>query len=250
MSNPRLAEVTTAVVKSISQALSDQKVTNDEFFAAVGFLTDLTQRGELGLLTDALALTRVVDDNTHPFEAEGATATNVLGPYYREGAPFIENGGSVSPDNEPGEPLYISGRVVGLDGNPIENAVIEVWQSNAQGEYEHQTSGKEDYYLRRALKTDGDGRYEFRTIKPSPYEIPKEGPVGTLLNMLDWHAFRPAHIHFKIAGDSHPTLVTQLYFTDDEWLHNDRVNAAKDSLAVPITAKGDHLEATFDVTLI
>jgi catechol 1,2-dioxygenase len=250
MSNPRLQEVTTALVKCVTQVLHDHRVTEEEFYPAVEFLADLVQKGELGLLADALGLTRIVDDNTHRVEQQGGTASNVLGPYYREGAPFIENGQSVAPDGEPGEPLVVTGRVTGTSGDPLADAVVDVWQCNANGEYEHQTTGNADYYLRRRLRTDAEGRYTFRTVKPVPYEIPNSGPVGSLLAQLDWHAFRPAHIHFKVSMPSHLTLVTQMYFERDEWLHNDRVNAAKDQLAVTLTEADGTQQAAFDIRLV
>jgi catechol 1,2-dioxygenase len=247
--NPRLQEVTTALVHSVAQVLHDHRVTEAEFYPAVGFLADLAQKGELGLLTDALGLTRIVDDNTHRAEEQGGTPSNVLGPYYREGAPFIDNGGNVAPDGEPGEPLKVTGQVTDTAGQPLAGAVIDVWQCNASGEYEHQVTGKDDYYLRRRLRTDAEGRYSFRTVRPVPYEIPKSGPVGTLLAMLDWHAFRPAHIHFKVTAEGQAPLVTQMYFADDDWLHDDRVNAAKDDLAVKVTHTNGTARAEFDVRL-
>jgi catechol 1,2-dioxygenase len=247
--NPRLQEVTTALVKSVVQVLHDHRVTEAEFYPAVEFLAGLAEQGELGLLTDALGLTRIVDDNTHRAEEQGGTPSNVLGPYYREGAPFIDNGGRVAPDGEPGRALLVSGRVTDTAGRPVSGSVVDVWQCNASGEYEHQTTGKEDYYLRRRLRTDAEGRYSFQTIRPVPYEIPKSGPVGTLLAMLDWHAFRPAHIHFKVTGDGQAPLVTQMYFADDEWLHNDRVNAAKGELAVNVTDGDGPARAEFDIRL-
>ena len=249
MPNPRLQEVTTALVKSVAQVLHDHRVTEEEFYPAVGFLADLAQKGELGLLTDALGLTRVVDDNTHRAEERGGTPSNVLGPYYREGAPFIDNGGDVAPAGEPGDPLVVRGVVTDTTGRPLAGAVVDVWQCSATGEYEHQATGKDDYYLRRRLRTDAQGRYEFRTIRPVPYEIPKSGPVGTLLANLDWHAFRPAHIHFKVSADAQATLVTQMYFADDEWIHDDRVNAAKDDLAVKVSTVDGAAQAEFDIRL-
>lgn len=249
MSDIRTVEVTTALVKSVRQILADYKITEDEFYPAVEFLADLAQKGELGLLTDALGLTRVIDDNTHQMEQRGGTASNVLGPYYRPGAPFIENGGSIAPDGEPGEPFLVSGVVTDCDGNPKAGALLDVWQANAQGEYEHQVTGKDDFYLRRKLLADDAGRYSFSTVRPVPYEIPKSGPVGSLLATLGWHAFRPAHIHFKVEADGCEPLTTQLYFEGDQYLDDDRVQAAKRELAMPIAADGDALRATFDIRL-
>ena len=67
--------------------------------------------------------------------------------------------------------------------------------------------------------------------------------------MLGWHAFRPAHVHFKVTAEGQAPLVTQMYFAGDEWLHDDRINAAKEELAVKVTRADGTGRADFDIRL-
>jgi protocatechuate 3,4-dioxygenase, beta subunit len=118
---------------------------------------------------------------------------------------------TVQHSGEPlGERMKVTGRVLDGDGRPVRHQLVEVWQANAGGRYRHEKdqhpapidpnfSG-----LGRCL-TDGDGRYEFTTIRPGPY------PWRNHRN-----AWRPAHIHFSLFGtDFTQRLVTQMYFPGD-----------------------------------
>lgn len=109
-----------------------------------------------------------------------------------------------------GERVLIHGKVLDQFGAPVPNTLVEIWQANAGGRYRH----RNDRYLAPLdpnfggvgrTRTDSEGRYVFRTIRPGPYPWPN-GPN-------DW---RPAHIHFSVMGPSIATrLVTQLYFEGD-----------------------------------
>jgi protocatechuate 3,4-dioxygenase beta subunit len=109
-----------------------------------------------------------------------------------------------------GERIIVHGTVREQFGRPVRGALVEVWQANASGRYRH----KKDQYLGALdpnfggcgrMLTDEDGHYVFRTIRPGPY------PWRNRIN--DW---RPAHIHFAIAGDGWAQrLVTQMYFEGD-----------------------------------
>ncbi|MGH2721511.1 MAG: catechol 1,2-dioxygenase, partial [Actinomycetota bacterium] len=101
--------------------------------------------------------------------------------------------------------------------------------------------GVPDYNLRGRIKTDEDGRYEVRTVLPSPYEIPKTGATGKLLHALGRHAFRPGHIHFKVSCGNFRPLTTQLYFEGDPWLGSDVVGAVKSSLVMPLEKRDDEI---------
>jgi hydroxyquinol 1,2-dioxygenase len=81
----------------------------------------------------------------------------------------------------PGIPLVLTGTVRSLDGEPIPNAIVDVWQPDGEGVYEAQKPGLEGAYLRGVYRTDKDGRYVVRTVAPIGYTIPLDGPVGDLV---------------------------------------------------------------------
>ncbi len=97
------------------------------------------------------------------------------------------------------------GRVLNAGGEPVSGARIEIWQANAHGRYAHPADDNPapldpNFQGYAKLLTDADGRYRFKTIKPSAY------PAGAFM--------RPAHIHFDVTGKL-DRLVTQMYFPDD-----------------------------------
>ncbi len=169
-----------------------------------------------------------------------ATEKNILGPYYRKGAPYR---GKVSPPLEPGEVLLVKGRVWGLDKKrPLAGAVLDVWQANAAGHYDNEDDAHPpaadsfDYRLR--LITDENGYYEYETIHPGRYKI-------------DANVWRPAHIHYMVAAPKYVTLVTQMYFDGDP--HNKKDQFIRDSLIMPVkkVTKGSssYELITFDIVL-
>lgn len=117
-----------------------------------------------------------------------------------------------------GERIVVTGRVLAEGGKPVRGALIEVWQANAAGRYQHKNDGHNAPLdpnftgCGRAL-TDSHGRYKFLSIKPGAY------PWGNHHN-----AWRPAHIHFSIFGDGLLSrLVTQMYFPGDPLLPFDPI---------------------------
>ena len=86
--------------------------------------------------------------------------------------------------------------------------------------------------LRANFRTDADGRYWFRTVRPLGYSIPMDGPVGAMVRAQNRHGFRPSHIHFLIGGEGYRELVTALYFGDDEHIDSDTVFGVSGSLVV------------------
>jgi protocatechuate 3,4-dioxygenase, beta subunit len=109
-----------------------------------------------------------------------------------------------------GERITVSGRLLDVDGRPIRDSLVEIWQCNAAGRYRHRWDDwpapvDPNFGGAGRTVTDADGRYEFLTIKPGPY------PWGNHPN-----AWRPAHIHFSLLGRSfEQRLVTQMYFPGD-----------------------------------
>jgi catechol 1,2-dioxygenase len=218
-------------------------VSTDEYLQALAFLTEVGRSDEMILLGDVMHLSIAIDDMTHR-DATGGTATNVEGPFYIPDSPFLEPPYRLCSFDEPGHPLIVTGRVTDSStGEPVPSAVLDLWQASADGFYEMQKPERGPAYLRGKVPVDSDGRFEFRTIVPASYEIPKEGPVGQLLAFLDRHAFRANHIHFKMDAEGYKSLTTQIFFSDNEWLRSDTVGAVKDDLIVDLAEDADEVRA-------
>lgn len=102
-----------------------------------------------------------------------------------------------------GEVLVIEGQVLDVNGDPVVDAAVEIWQTDANGVYNHpgDTDGSnllDDFQYFGTSITDNNGNYSFRTIKPNVYE-----------------ALRPPHIHVKVKIDGLEVLTTQFYFEED-----------------------------------
>ncbi|MGH2522622.1 MAG: 6-chlorohydroxyquinol-1,2-dioxygenase, partial [Anaerolineales bacterium] len=87
--------------------------------------------------------------------------------------------------------------------------------------------------LRGVFHADAEGRYVFRTIKPSSYPIPHDGPVGRMLMAMGRDPYRPAHIHFIVSAASHKPVTTELFVEGDPYLDSDAVFGVRESLVVP-----------------
>ncbi|MFI5134905.1 MAG: hypothetical protein ACHQD9_03530, partial [Chitinophagales bacterium] len=139
-------------------------------------------------------------------EGDTPTTTDILGPFYRPGAPMRTN---INPPDFKGTPLNLSGIIYKDDGKtPFKNCLIEVWQCDVNGVYDNFS---DDYVYRGAAKTGDDGAYQFITTHPIPYAINDEKTK-----------FRPAHIHMRIAGEAgDQDLITQIYFKGDSHIPED-----------------------------
>jgi len=87
--------------------------------------------------------------------------------------------------------------------------------------------------LRGIFHSDAEGRFVFRTIKPSFYPIPDDGPVGQMLIGLGRHPYRPAHIHFIVSAEGYNSVTTELFVEGDPYIDSDAVFGVRDSLVVP-----------------
>ena len=234
--DPRARQVSEALIRHLHAFVREIEPTQAEWAAGIAFLTRTGQmcddkRQEFILLSDTLGVSMLVDAINHRQPA-GATETTVLGPFYVERPPEFPGGADIS-GGMPGQPLYVDGTVATLDGTPIADAIVDVWHADAEGGYDVQRPG--DLAGRARLRTDAAGRFHFRTIRPSSYPVPHDGPVGDMLAAQGRHPYRPAHVHFMIAAPGHETLVTHVFADGDDYLDSDVVFGVKDSIIRPYT---------------
>jgi protocatechuate 3,4-dioxygenase beta subunit len=200
-----------------------------DFLTAVGHLTD-DRRQEFILLSDTLGVSAMVDLVRHRHLGRD-TASSLLGPFYRAGAPELAYGANIA-GATPGEPIKIRGRVTDGHGQAIADATLDVWQAAPSGKYDIQKDDPTKMNLRGRFHTDADGRYEFRSVKPKSYPVPDDGPVGVLLRAQGRHPYRPAHIHFILTAEGYEPLITAVYIAGDAYIESDAVFGAKPSLTV------------------
>ncbi|MTE01951.1 6-chlorohydroxyquinol-1,2-dioxygenase [Paracoccus sp. YIM 132242] len=253
----RLATVMESLVRHLHDFVKDVGLTQEEWEYGIGFLTQTGQicsgeRQEFILLSDVLGVSMLVDaiNNRRP---AGATENTVFGPFHVDGAPLRAMGDTISLDGK-GESCLFEGRVLDLDGNPVEGATVDVWSDNADGYYDVQQPGIQPKWNNRGRFITGpDGAYAFRGIKPVSYPIPDDGPVGQMLGHLGRHPYRPAHMHYLVTAPGYQRLVTHTFVGGDEYLTSDAVFGVKDSLVAPYERLegGDTLwRSPFDFVLV
>ncbi|MCL4106102.1 UNVERIFIED_CONTAM: hypothetical protein GTU68_058408 [Idotea baltica] len=206
--------------------------------------TKLTRRGVLGIGAAAASLLTLptAAQTTHT----KATPWQTEGPYFPtrdqsdKDADLTQIEGHTS--TALGEVIEVQGRVLDTDGNPITGALIDIWQANAAGRYDHESDPSQapldvNFQGWARLVTGEDGRYSLRTIRPGAYAVD-----------VQWT--RPAHIHYKVARRGFKEITTQLYFKGDPLIDIDRL-----ILAVPQSERGSLIgdfsdgSATFNVVL-
>ena len=233
--DPRAKEVMTSMIRHLHAFIKEVRLTQDEWETAIGYLYDTGQisgptRNEFVLTSDTLGISSLVDIiNSNP---DGGTEASVLGPFYIEGSKMVEVGTNLIGDSE-GEPTVVSGVVRTLGGDPIEGAMVDVWQTAANGLYENQDPEQPENNLRCRMLTGKDGYYQFSTIKPVSYKVPTDGPVGRMLDLQGRHAWRPSHLHYKVSAAGHRNLITEVFCEEDEYIEEDAVFGVRKSLAVP-----------------
>jgi hydroxyquinol 1,2-dioxygenase len=233
-SDARLREIMQALVRHLHGFAADVGLTQEEWQAAIGVLTATghitdEQRQEFILWSDALGLSMYVDAIARTLP-EGATESTVQGPFYVPGSPLREYGADIA-EQEAGTPAWVYGRVVDvITGEPIAGAEIDVWQNGDNRLYAVQDPNSPEEHLRGRFQAREDGSYAFRAVRPVPYPIPDDGPVGQMLDATGRHPWRPAHIHMIVRAPGYQTLVTHIFDRESEYLDSDAVFAVKASL--------------------
>jgi catechol 1,2-dioxygenase len=171
------------------------------------------------------------------YVGDSPTTTDILGPFYRPGAPIRSN---IVPSNSSGSPMTLMGTIFKEDGKtPLKNALIEIWQCDEKEFYDN---ASDDYRFRGGLKTTTNGKYEFKTIVPVPYKA----------NRDDESSWRPAHIHMRVSVANQQDLITQLYFKGDKYVDKDPWSSSPQAinriLTISKNGTGEN-EVRFDVVM-
>jgi hydroxyquinol 1,2-dioxygenase len=240
--NPRLKQILTALVTHLHDFARELSLTEDEWMQGIQFLTATGQkcdakRQEFILLSDTLGLSMLVVAMNHAKPA-GATEATVFGPFHVEDAPRVEQGADLAGD-APGVPFFVEARIGDLAGRPIAGAEVDVWQADDDGLYDVQRPELGDTRRARGvLHSDAHGKVRFRTVTPTAYPVPTDGPVGRMLLASGRHPWRPAHLHFRIRAPGFATLVTHIFRDGDPYLDSDTVFGVRSSLIGKFALQG------------
>jgi hydroxyquinol 1,2-dioxygenase len=229
----RLRSVMRSLTAHLHAFVSDVALTQEEWQEAIGVLTatghiTTGKRQEWILWSDALGVSMLVDalSNRSP---EGATESTVQGPFFVPGSPRRGYGDRI--DEIPaGEALWVHGYVRSLDGRPLPGAELDIWQNGDNELYAVQDPQAPEDHLRGLFTARDDGSYGFITVRPTPYPIPYDGPVGQMLSATGRHPWRPAHIHMIVRAPGHRPVTTHLFDGTSEHIDGDAVFAVKPSL--------------------
>ncbi|KAK0203154.1 intradiol ring-cleavage dioxygenase [Desarmillaria ectypa] len=237
------------LIDHIHNFIRETSVTHEEWSASIDFLDRFRREDRyIMFMSDILGVSALVDlvNNNKPHHA---TEHTILGPLYTENTQILKNGDSIASEGK-GDYLYMSGRILDVQGNPIAGAVMDVWEADQHGVYDMEYPDYNDKPdCRGRFITGEDGVFAFRAVRsvlswlgylllirtitrPLSYPFTESGPVIDLLDALNTHKCRPAHLHFKIVAPNYVELVTQLYFKGDQYLEIDTVFAVRKSLIV------------------
>jgi catechol 1,2-dioxygenase len=224
--DPRLRAIMVSLVKHLHGFVRDVALTEAEFRAATAIVNEIGKltsdtHNEAVLMAGSLGVSSLVCLINNGDNGNTETSQSLLGPFWRLNSPEVENGGTIVRSGTPGDPLFVTGRVVNRAGEPIAGAKVDVWHASPVGLYENQDPGQADMNLRGKFTTDGQGRFRFRTVKMVGYPIPTDGVVGRLLAAQQRHPYRPAHLHTLIVKPGYKVLISQVYDPTDPHIDSD-----------------------------
>ena len=246
----RVKYLVTELATRMHGFVRDTGLTHDEWRKALELLFKAgeisnAERNEFVLFSDVLGVSSLVDIINSP---EEGTPSSVLGPFHVLGAPDVKVGADLKCENE-GDLVVVGGRVLDTDGNPIVGAELEIWQTADNGLYSGQDESQPEYNLRAHMVSDTNGRYLFSTVRPAPYTVPDDGPVGELLHATGRHPWRPSHLHFIATAEGHRSLVTEVFPSDDPYLDEDAVFGVREKLIMVYQERNDPSDLPDDLEI-
>src|ERR1700689_894701 len=182
--DPRVREIVQALVRHLHDFAREVRLTEAEFDASINIVARLGQlttpsHNEVRLMAGSLGLSTLVCLMNNGTE-DAPTSANLLGPFWRQGAPVMANGDSIVRSPTEGPPLFFTGTVLDTGGRPVAGAEVDVWHASPVGLYENQDPEQAEWNLRGTFRTDDDGGFAFRSVKPLGDPIPITGQVGDL----------------------------------------------------------------------
>jgi len=250
--DPRTKEILAALVRHLHDFVREVRLTEKEFQEAIALVNAIGKKttpshNEAMLIAGALGVSNLVCLLNNGMKGTRPTQANNLGPFFREGAPHLDNGASLVRSPTPGPRLSFKGYVKDLDGKPVPGALVDVWHSSPVGLYENQDPAQAEMNLRGNFTTDAQGAFWFTSVKPAGYPVPMDGPNGVLLGAQRRHNMRPAHLHFLIEKPGYKTIASQVYDPEDPHLETDSQFGVTRALIGNFVkeAEGYRLEFTF-----
>jgi catechol 1,2-dioxygenase len=224
--NPRLREIMVSLVSHLHAFVRDVRLTEAEFREAASIVNQIGKltsdsHNEAILMAGSLGLSSLVCLLNNGNDGATETSHSLLGPFWRLHSPPVANGGTIVRSDTPGDPLFVTARVIDQTGRAIAGAEVDIWHASPAGLYENQDADQADMNLRGKFTTDADGRFWFDTVKMVGYPIPTDGVVGRLLQAQSRHPFRPAHLHALVVKPGFKVLISQVYDPTDPHIDTD-----------------------------
>ena len=240
VSSPRQKELLQKMVLHLHAFASETQLTHAEWRAGLEFLHAAARittatRSEFSLMSDVFGLSSMVDLTASQL---GATEGSVLGPFHARGSPRMASGANLIGTNE-GLPVILRGSVCDTQGHPVLGATVDFWQNADNGLYWQQDSDQPQDNLRCLMQACPDGSFELATIRPRPYRVPDDGPVGAMMDQAKRNTMRPAHFHLIIEAPGYTSIITEMFDPDDPYLDKDAVFGVRESLVVRYASEFD-----------
>lgn len=251
--NERAKLVVHRILSDLFKIIEDLDLSADEIWTGINYINKLGSENEAALLAAGVGLEHYIDMRLDAEDKalgiSGGTPRTIEGPLYVAGAPVMEGKARLDKNPDPDTvPLRIHGTVTGPDGAPVAGALVEVWHSDSKGFYSHfdPTGRQSEFNLRGAIRTGADGKYDVLTKMPASYGCPPSGATQTLLNQLNRHGNRPAHVHYFVTTDKFRKLTTQFNIEGDPLIWDDFAFATREGLIPHVVDKNDGRAVGFD----